>query len=259
MNHSETIWIYLFVYFSARFFFLDIRLMLEPGTVRPVFPIRSIIYGGVFLLFVAHLWLAAALFVIHAFVVSIEFFALRSKRIPVRLVYLGQLILAFIFIPLFINQFSLIIPRTYNQVHVFFVSLFQRTAYLTPILQAHWIGKLAAVSTGFIFTLKEATIIIRFALQRIRIAPHDAKEPDKQDAIEYERGRLIGNLERSLIYSLILYNQIGAIAIIIALKSLARFKKMDDKDFAEYFLIGSFLSIIMAAIPAILVKYLVRM
>ena len=82
------------------------------------------------------------------------------------------------------------------------------------------------------------------------------EKPEINDIQEFDRGKLIGILERGLIYFLIIFNQIAAIAIIIALKSIARFKEMDDKNFAEYFLIGSLLSIVVAVFPAILVRLL---
>ena len=62
----------------------------------------------------------------------------------------------------------------------------------------------------------------------------------------------------TFLYFLIIFNQIGAIAIIIALKSLARFKELDDKNFAEYFLIGSLLSVLVAVIPAVIVLLMMR-
>ena len=86
--------------------------------------------------------------------------------------------------------------------------------------------------------------------------PKKKEEPEINDIQEFDRGKLIGILERSLIYFLIIFNQVTAIAIIIALKSIARFKGMDDKNFAEYFLIGSLLSLVVAALPAILVRLL---
>jgi len=108
------------------------------------------------------------------------------------------------------------------------------------------------IINGFIFTMKESTILIRLVLNKVSATPRSAE--NTKDTKEYDRGKIIGILERGLIYFLILFNQVASIAIIIALKSLARFKEMDDKNFAEYFLIGSLLSIITALIPAVLVK-----
>lgn len=57
-------------------------------------------------------------------------------------------------------------------------------------------------------------------------------------------GRHIGNLERILMAVGFYSNKWEIITAVVALKTLARFKQLDDKDFAEYFLIGSMTSII---------------
>lgn len=57
-------------------------------------------------------------------------------------------------------------------------------------------------------------------------------------------GRHIGNLERVLMAVGFYSNKWEIITAVVALKTLARFRQLDDKDFAEYFLIGSMASII---------------
>lgn len=69
-------------------------------------------------------------------------------------------------------------------------------------------------------------------------------------------GALIGILERILI-SLFVWKGISeAITIVIAIKALARFKEMDDKNFAEFYLIGSLLSLMFAITTGLLLRYL---
>lgn len=57
-------------------------------------------------------------------------------------------------------------------------------------------------------------------------------------------GRYIGIFERTLIVIFLFKNDLSAIGFIIAIKSLARFKMMDNKIFAEYYLLGTLLSVI---------------
>lgn len=57
-------------------------------------------------------------------------------------------------------------------------------------------------------------------------------------------GRHIGNLERVLMAVGFYSNKWEIITAVVALKTLARFKQLDNKDFAEYFLIGSMCSLI---------------
>ena len=60
-------------------------------------------------------------------------------------------------------------------------------------------------------------------------------------------GRMIGWLERTLLYGLILAGAPDAAAVVIAAKSIARFPAFSDEKFAEYYLIGTLLSFLIAA------------
>lgn len=62
------------------------------------------------------------------------------------------------------------------------------------------------------------------------------------------RGRLIGYIERLLVISLTIIGAYPSIAFIIAAKSIARFKQLDDRNWAEYFLLGTLTSILLGLI-----------
>ncbi|KQM98829.1 hypothetical protein [Sphingomonas sp. Leaf25] len=57
-------------------------------------------------------------------------------------------------------------------------------------------------------------------------------------------GRWIGVLERLVLAIGIVVQSWEIMAAVIALKTVARFKEMDDRNFAEYFLVGSLFSIL---------------
>lgn len=59
-------------------------------------------------------------------------------------------------------------------------------------------------------------------------------------------GSLIGILEREIILMLGLMQQFGAIGFVLTAKSLARYKQLEDKDFAEKYLVGTLLSAFIA-------------
>ncbi|MFJ7726360.1 DUF3307 domain-containing protein [Neobacillus sp. NPDC097160] len=59
---------------------------------------------------------------------------------------------------------------------------------------------------------------------------------------DLSRGKLIGYIERLLVLVLTFYSAYPAIGFIVAAKSIARFKQMDDRDWAEYFLLGTLTS-----------------
>jgi hypothetical protein len=59
-------------------------------------------------------------------------------------------------------------------------------------------------------------------------------------------GEAIGILERIIILTLVLQKNYAVIGLVIAGKTIARYKKLEEKDFAEYYLIGTFTSLIAA-------------
>jgi hypothetical protein len=59
-------------------------------------------------------------------------------------------------------------------------------------------------------------------------------------------GRYIGMLERILIIILVVNQALTSITILVAIKSITRFKQFEDKRFAEYYLIGTLFSIVIA-------------
>ncbi|MFH5835166.1 DUF3307 domain-containing protein [Proteiniclasticum sp. C24MP] len=61
---------------------------------------------------------------------------------------------------------------------------------------------------------------------------------------EVKAGKWIGILERVLMVIFLYSNQFSSIGFIIAVKSLARFKMMENKIFAEYYLMGTLFSVV---------------
>lgn len=67
-------------------------------------------------------------------------------------------------------------------------------------------------------------------------------------------GTLIGILERFLLLILGFSGQIGAIGFILAAKSLARFNQLNDREFAEKYLVGTLLSAFVALCCVVIVN-----
>ncbi len=60
-------------------------------------------------------------------------------------------------------------------------------------------------------------------------------------------GRVIGNVERLIVTTLVTLGQFGAIGLVLTAKSLARFPQLSNsRDFAEYYLIGTLVSVAVA-------------
>ena len=67
-------------------------------------------------------------------------------------------------------------------------------------------------------------------------------------------GATIGALERLLIVVFVLVGAEAAVGFVIAAKTIARFKQLDDRGFAEYYLLGTLASVSVALASAIIAK-----
>lgn len=110
---------------------------------------------------------------------------------------------------------------------------------------------------GFLLVANEANSVIRSLFHRFNLEPHlhaendENKSPDQLDEQEYNAGRVIGILERWLMYSVLLISQnFNVIALILAAKGFARFRQMEERNFAEYVLIGTLSSMLLTVLVA---------
>jgi hypothetical protein len=67
-------------------------------------------------------------------------------------------------------------------------------------------------------------------------------------------GATIGILERLLICALVLGGAVATIGLVIAAKTLARFKQLDDREFAEYYLLGTLASVTIAVASSLIAQ-----
>lgn len=79
-----------------------------------------------------------------------------------------------------------------------------------------------------------------------------------EDDRPLKAGKYIGIFERLVIITLTILNQFSAIAFIIAAKSLARHEALNKKGFAEYYLLGTLLSIFIGISGGLLLNYLLQ-
>lgn len=107
---------------------------------------------------------------------------------------------------------------------------------------------------GLLLSANEANLLLRAAFERLKLKPRAAKGVGAVDAGEYNRGRVIGLLERVLIYFFVLEGQFGVIGFTLAAKAFTRFKELEDRTFAEYVLIGTLLSSALAVSTGLLVR-----
>jgi hypothetical protein len=71
-------------------------------------------------------------------------------------------------------------------------------------------------------------------------------------------GKQIGWLERFLVLTAVVFNQPTSVVLIIAAKSIYRFPESKGRPHADYFIIGTFLSISIAIIGGLLLMAVIK-
>jgi hypothetical protein len=102
---------------------------------------------------------------------------------------------------------------------------------------------LAAAIVGFLE--RGGTQVVRAILNKVGTFPTIATLPTATthiDEVEYNRGRLIGSIERLLLAGMAAAGSYAALGFTIAAKGLIRSKDLENRQFAEYFLIGTLAS-----------------
>lgn len=143
--------------------------------------------------------------------------------------------------------------------------LFAAWSVLAPhVIGPRWIPAGAiSLATGaailiaaYIFSWNGGSAIVRGVLALVRLADDADVSAGARSARVAGTGHLIGALERFLALTLVLLGQWGALGFIIAAKSIARFKELENREFAEYYLVGTLTSIIVAMTTGLLVRTL---
>jgi hypothetical protein len=116
-------------------------------------------------------------------------------------------------------------------------------------------GRAAAVLTiagSLCFAFRGGTYLVRGVLDKVGARPTVRPSspapvvsdgaPQPLDLGELNRGRSIGNLERLLMVMVVGAGNYQALAFLIAAKGLIRAREFEDRNFAEYFILGSLTS-----------------
>jgi hypothetical protein len=161
-------------------------------------------------------------------------------------------------------------------------------------LTAEQISAMCITATTMLFVVRGGTYIVRGCLDKSEALPHkqssaamkntvtvesDAAEIDssgrtiaiskietvsqevlaenneRYDIEEVKRGRIIGNLERLLLTLVVAAGSYAALAFLIAAKGLIRSQELQERDFAEYFLIGSLSSVLVSLCAGIALRF----
>ncbi|MCG8479780.1 MAG: hypothetical protein MI724_11835 [Spirochaetales bacterium] len=98
-------------------------------------------------------------------------------------------------------------------------------------------------TAGLLIATTEINHLIALVLKRSSLIPRTLLDTQKSGEDTPARGRMIGVLERGIVFVFTLTGNLSAIGLVLAAKAFARFRQLDDREFAEYMLIGTLLSI----------------
>lgn len=133
------------------------------------------------------------------------------------------------------------------------------------VLAAHWIlagevvfsritppriDRLAWAVGIYAFNVNGGSAIVSTVLESLRPGA-------KAGAAGNRAGRLIGILERMAMLTLVTLGEWSALGFILAAKSVARFKELEDREFAEAYLVGTLTSFLVAGASGLLLRALV--
>jgi hypothetical protein len=189
---------------------------------------------------------------------GLTFHRLEKRRIPNKELRLLSLAVQIVLLSVF---FSPWIGLSFNSEVFAALAGIGRFSVLVTLLERMCRPGTSVVLMGGLLVSNEANHLLRLLLAGLRVGPAaaagDSSDMTAADRNEYNTGRVIGILERIIIYVAVLTDQIAAIGLVLAVKGLARFKEMDDRPFAEYVLVGTLLSLLLAVFVALLVKSLI--
>lgn len=178
----------------------------------------------------------------------------KTELVRLSSLFISVIILSLIFVFTTKIEFHPFISDVYQKYSSFsFFYLLSKTGF----------QKLNILFIGLFLVTNEVNNFIRFLLKNINQTPikkdSNNNEQDIIDIKEFNAGRIIGILERILVYFFVLETQYTALGFILAAKSFARYKKItENQEFAEYVLIGTLLSIVLAFLVALIVNSVLR-
>jgi hypothetical protein len=120
---------------------------------------------------------------------------------------------------------------------------------LAALVKGQTLRGSSLVIAGMLLSSFELHYPILWTIKHLDIAP-------PATPAEIARGRTIGYLERPIVFLLIITGNVVSLGLVFAAKTLTRFAKLNNRAFAEYYLIGTLLSFATTAGVALLFSLL---
>jgi hypothetical protein len=136
-----------------------------------------------------------------------------------------------------------------------FRGLGQLTAF-EAIFQSSFSTSAMLALFGLLVAMGEMNLAVRAMFDVLNLKPRTAADSEEIDVVAYDRGRVIGFLERGLIYAFVLGGHYEAVGFMLVAKAFAHIRHIDDRACLEYILIGTLLSSGLAIAVGELVNHL---
>ena len=159
---------------------------------------------------------------------------------------------------------SAFLYSTFAMIH----SVSTSTLWMPETIHSSKVAALCVLAGTLLFVVRGGTYIVRGVLKKSgTLKPRDRVHfpetnkvsedflPMIVDVEEYNRGRLIGNLERIVLTIVVAAGSYAALGFLVAAKGLVRFEEFEkSRDFTEYFLIGTLSSVLVALFAGIVLR-----
>lgn len=110
------------------------------------------------------------------------------------------------------------------------------------------LSNVIVILAGYVICLVVGSFFVKLMLNCI------SKDFINSESKIEKAGMIIGMLERFIILTFVLLGEYIAISFILTAKSIARFKKLEDRNFAEYYLVGTLASVSFAILIGLIMK-----
>lgn len=141
------------------------------------------------------------------------------------------------------------------------LSLLLFTAFLSQmspdaLIQGWWgietWGPWAVLASGLLLNGRFAGYLVGEFLARYR-PQVEGEEPLSDDLLR--AGRVIGVLERALLFIFLMQGAWSAAGLVVTAKSIVRFHDMERRSFAEYYLLGTLASFLFAVVSVMVCRF----
>lgn len=150
----------------------------------------------------------------------------------------------------FLAEFELLITMAVPVISLELISTLHLRTGGGLLLSDRHTAAIFIVSAVIVWVIHGGTYVVRGILDKSGALPKVPASPTADggqiDTTEYNRGRLIGALERLLLLAIVATGNYQALAFIVAAKGLIRAKELEHRDWAEYFLVGTLTSVLVA-------------